>query len=66
MFRRGDGTYVTIGISSYLSDVAQSDAIVDALKAAGVTKASRSWVIREAVRRLDVPAFIADVVARGK
>ena len=66
MFRRGDGAYVTICVSSYPSDVAQLDAIVDTLKTAGFTKASRSWVIREAVRRLDVPAFIAEVVARGK
>lgn len=66
MYKRGDGSYVTFCISSYPPDVAQLDAIVDALKAAGFAKASRSWVLREAVRRLDVPAFVAEAVARGK
>lgn len=44
--------YITLSISTYPADLAIVDGIVAARKAAGDRKASRSAVIREAVRRM--------------
>ena len=41
-------------ISIYEEDLQALDALVVSLKGAGLTQMSRSWLIREAVARLDV------------
>ncbi len=50
--------YVTVCISTYPNDLAELDAKVEAIKAAGYQKANRSWLIRQAIRNLDVDAAI--------
>lgn len=49
-------TYKAIAISLYIDDLADLDAKVEHLKAAGVTRASRSQLIRFALGRLDMEA----------
>ena len=46
--------YKVISISLYLDDIERLEALVDALKAKGHTRANRSLVIREALRQLDL------------
>jgi hypothetical protein len=52
--------YKVICISMYTRDLARLDALVDSLKARGVTKASRSALIRAALDQVDL-----DKVPRG-
>jgi hypothetical protein len=52
--------YKVICISLYTKDLEQLDEMVDALKAKGVTKASRSALIRAALDQVDL-----DKVPRG-
>lgn len=52
--------YKVICISLYLKDLARLDALVDELKARGLTKANRSALIRVALDQLDL-----DKVPRG-
>lgn len=52
------GPYVTFCASTYPSDLAAMDAVVDRARVAGVRRANRSWLIREAVRAIDVDALI--------
>ncbi len=52
--------YKVICISLYTKDLEQLDALVDELKARGVTKANRSALIRVALDQLDL-----DKVPRG-
>ena len=52
--------YKVICISMYTRDLARMDALVDALKAKGVTKANRSALIRAALDQVDL-----DKVPRG-
>jgi hypothetical protein len=52
--------YKVICISMYTKDLAQLDALVDALKARGMTKASRSALIRAALDQVDL-----DKIPRG-
>jgi hypothetical protein len=49
--------YKVVCISIYTSDLADLDAKVEALKARGLTKMSRSQLIRLAVGRLDIDAI---------
>lgn len=56
--------YVVIAISTYPGDLDALDAAVAELRSAGVRRANRSWLIRMAVRALDVPALIATELAR--
>lgn len=46
--------YKVVCISFYTSDLAHLDGVVETLRAEGHTKASRSSVLRLAMRRLDV------------
>lgn len=46
--------YKVICISMYTQDLAELDAMVDALKAKGITKANRSALIRHALTQLDL------------
>ena len=46
--------YKVICISMYTDDLAQLDGMVDALKARGLTKASRSALIRYALSQVDL------------
>ena len=46
--------YKVICISMYTKDLAKLDALVDELKASGVTKASRSALIRAALDQVDL------------
>ncbi len=52
--------YKVICISMYNEDLARLDALVDALKARGMTKASRSGLIRAALDQVDL-----DKIPRG-
>lgn len=52
--------YKVICISMYNDDLSQLDAMVDALKARGLTKANRSALIRHALAQVDL-----DKVPRG-
>jgi hypothetical protein len=52
--------YKVICISMYLKDLERLDALVDELKARGVTKANRSALIRAALEQVDL-----DKVPRG-
>lgn len=52
--------YKVICISMYMDDLAQLDAMVDELKAKGLTKANRSALIRHALTQVDL-----DKVPRG-
>src|SRR5579883_3388064 len=52
--------YKVICISLYMRDLERLDALVDELKARGVTKANRSALIRAALEQLDL-----DKVPRG-
>jgi hypothetical protein len=52
--------YKVICISMYTKDLAQLDALVDSLKARGMTKASRSALIRAALEQVDL-----DKIPRG-
>jgi hypothetical protein len=52
--------YKVICISMYTEDLAQLDEMVEALKARGLTKASRSALIRHALSQVDL-----DKVPRG-
>jgi hypothetical protein len=52
--------YKVICISMYTDDLGKLDAMVDALKARGLTKASRSALIRHALENVDL-----DKVPRG-
>lgn len=52
--------YKVICISIYTDDLAQLDAMVDELKAKGLTKANRSALIRHALSQVDL-----DKVPRG-
>lgn len=52
--------YKVICISMYTKDLTQLDALVDELKARGVTKASRSALIRAALEQVDL-----DRIPRG-
>jgi hypothetical protein len=52
--------YKVICISMYNNDLARLDALVDALKARGMTKASRSALIRAALDQVDL-----DKIPRG-
>lgn len=56
--------YVVFACSSFPDDLAALDAVVVRLRSAGIRRASRSWVIRQAIRALDVDALIADAKAR--
>lgn len=47
-------TYEVICISTYPADLAAMDAMVADLKARGIRKANRSWLIRLALSRLDI------------
>lgn len=51
--------YKVISISLYTEDIDRLQALVDALKARGHTRASKSQVIREALRQLDLDAIPA-------
>jgi hypothetical protein len=46
--------YKVICISMYTKDLAQLDAMVDELKARGLTKANRSALIRAALEQIDL------------
>jgi hypothetical protein len=46
--------YKVICISMYTQDLAELDAMVDALKAKGITKANRSALIRHALASVDL------------
>jgi hypothetical protein len=48
--------YKVICISMYTQDLAELDAMVDALKAKGITKANRSALIRHALSQVDLDA----------
>ncbi len=52
--------YKVICISMYTRDLARMDALVEALKARGVTKANRSALIRAALEQVDL-----DKIPRG-
>jgi hypothetical protein len=52
--------YKVICISMYTKDLARLDALVDALKARGMTKANRSALIRAALDQVDL-----DKIPRG-
>jgi hypothetical protein len=52
--------YKVICISMYTNDLARLDAMVDQLKARGLTKANRSALIRHALEQVDL-----DKVPRG-
>jgi hypothetical protein len=52
--------YKVICISMYTKDLARLDALVDALKVRGMTKASRSALIRAALDQVDL-----DKIPRG-
>ncbi len=52
--------YKVICISMYTKDLARLDALVDTLKARGITKASRSALIRAALDQVDL-----DKIPRG-
>jgi len=52
--------YKVICISMYTKDLLRLDALVDALKARGMTKASRSALIRAALDQVDL-----DKIPRG-
>jgi hypothetical protein len=46
--------YKVISISLYLEDIERLEELVQALKAQGHTRASRSMLIREALRQIDL------------
>lgn len=52
--------YKVICISIYTADLDQLDAMVDELKARGMTKANRSALIRQALEQVDL-----DKIPRG-
>ncbi len=58
--------YTVICISTYWADLAALDAAVARLKAAGVRRATRSWLIRVAIARLDLDAVLAAELARTR
>ena len=49
--------YKVISISLYVDDLERLKAMVKELKARGHTRASRSWLIREALRQIDLDAI---------
>jgi hypothetical protein len=59
-------TYKVIAISMYLPGIAAMDASVDRCKAAGLTRMSRSKLIRIALAGLDVDALIAAETERPR
>ncbi len=56
--------YTVICVSTYWTDLAALDAAVERLKAAGLRRASRSWLIRVAIARLDLEAVLTAELAR--
>lgn len=52
--------YVVLSISTYPENLRIADAIVERLRGAGITTASRSWLVRQAIERLDIDALIAE------
>lgn len=63
---RRTAVYTVISISIYGRDVLQLDAAIERCKAAGLTRVSKSWIIRRALDRLDLTALIADELARPR
>lgn len=49
--------YKVISISMYVEDIERLKTMVAELKARGHTRASRSWLIREALRQIDLDAI---------
>ena len=43
----------TVCISMYIDDLVEMDELVDKLKKRGVTRANRSWLIRQAMKQFD-------------
>lgn len=52
--------YKVVAISMYRDGLIELDAIVERCKAAGLTRMSRSRLIRIAIRRLDIERVIKD------
>jgi predicted transcriptional regulator len=57
--------YKVVCISLYTADIEQLDAKVDELKARGLTKANRSWLIRHALRHVDLTKCVREHDERG-
>lgn len=55
--------YKVVCISFYTSDLAHLDGVVETLRAEGHTRASRSSVLRLAMRALDLPTAGAEHAA---
>lgn len=60
------GAYTVACISMYGRDMLALDAAVERCKREGLTRASKSWLIRRALDRLDLAALIADELARPR
>lgn len=60
--KRGSG-YQVVCISLYDADLRELDRKVAELKARGVRKANRSWLIRRGIAQLDVDAL--ELLAKG-
>lgn len=56
--------YTVVSVSFYDRDLDELDDMVERLRAAGIGKASRSWLLRIAIRKLDLPAVIAEELMR--
>lgn len=56
-----DPSYKVICISIYVEDLGELDQMVEALKDRGIKRASRSALIRHALRKLDLDA-VADTL----
>lgn len=56
--------FKVICISIYKDDLDAMDKIVAALKECGLTTMNRSWLIREAVARVDVPQIVDQVMSK--
>lgn len=58
--------YKVICVSLYNADLAALDMMVEALKARGVPRVSRSSLIRYALEQLDITSATADLKGRAR
>ena len=58
---KSDLPYKVVAISTYKSDLAELDAMVERCQAAGVRRMNRSRLLRIAIKRLDLDAVIAEL-----
>jgi len=57
-------SYTVVCISIYNNDLDELDVMVAKLKSFGVHGASRSWLIRKALKRLNLMALVNEEIAK--